>query len=310
MNWRLSSFSLTFMRQAGATYATRIAGVLIGLATAVAVSRVLGPEGRGAFAAAMAIAALGVSISNLGVSTSNTYHSSKDARLVAPLIGNSLIASLAFGAATILGFAILRVGFGAFDGIGDVLFLAALAWVPIGVCYLFLTAIVLGTRRITLLNVSELALRALTLLASVIVLFAIDLRTPEGVFLAALVVLAAVSTWLLAAVRPREPARIAFSPRLLFSHIPLALKSYIALLGAFVLVRIDLLMVQEMAGNAETGHYSVAVSIARITVPALAVCSEFTAITGWVPCARSSPPLSRPEKHVSRTTTVWDCLPF
>lgn len=274
MNGRLSSFSLTFMRQAGATYATRLAGVLIGLATAVAVSRALGPEGRGSFAAAMAIAALGVSISNLGVSTSNTYHAAKDPRLVGRLIGNSLIASAAFGSLTILAFGILKAGFGAFSELDNVLFLAALAWIPVGACFLLLTAIALGIRRITLLNLAELALRTLTLGLIAVALFAIGLRTAEGVFLTALSVQIGVTVFVLLALRKVESGRIGFSPKLLLSQIPFALKSYIALLGAFMLVRIDLLMVQEIAGNAETGYYSIAVSIADIIYILPAVISQ------------------------------------
>jgi O-antigen/teichoic acid export membrane protein len=72
MSIRLSADRLSFVRQAGGTFLVRIGGAAIGLVTAVVVSRTLGPVGRGEFAGAMALAALGMQIGNIGFPSSNT----------------------------------------------------------------------------------------------------------------------------------------------------------------------------------------------------------------------------------------------
>src|SRR5438552_2245317 len=54
--WRTSDF----VRKVLETYSTQISLMCLGLITTVAVTRVLGPEGRGLYAVAMAIGVLGV----------------------------------------------------------------------------------------------------------------------------------------------------------------------------------------------------------------------------------------------------------
>lgn len=263
MTLRLSPFATTFVRQAGATYATRLASVIIGLATAVAVARALGPEGRGAFSAAMAISALGIQIATLGLSTSNTYYAARDHAQVRQLIGNSLAASGTLGLAIILIFIGIRWGFGAFDDLNGLLLVGALAWIPIGLCYLLSTSILFGIRQIYLLNVAELSLRATTLGLIAIAIFIFNEHSPEGLFSVALVVQSLVAIAVL--LKLSQISRgIRVSLSLFLSQIPYALKSYLALLFAFILLKIDLLMVQDISGNAEAGQYSIAVSISEV----------------------------------------------
>jgi len=263
MTLRLSTFAATFARQAGATYATRLASVIIGLGTAVAVARALGPEGRGAFAAAMAISALGIQFANLGLSTSNIYYAARDKAHVPQLIGNSLAASGAFGLAIILIFIGVRWGFGAFDDLNGLLLVGALAWIPIGLCYLLLTSILLGVRQIYLLNVAELSLRAMTLVLIAIAIFIFNERSPESLFFVALAIQSIVTIAVLSKLWQTSRG-ILVSLSSLFSQTPYALKSYLALLFGFILLKIDLLMVQDISGNAEAGQYSIAVSISDI----------------------------------------------
>src|SRR6267154_5379803 len=79
------------------TYATRMLLIAIGLATTMFVSRTLGPSGRGLFAVATAIAAIGVQFGNFGLHASNTYYVAKDRELLPVLIGNTLIVGLGIG---------------------------------------------------------------------------------------------------------------------------------------------------------------------------------------------------------------------
>ena len=69
---------------------TRISLVIVGFVTSVIIARTLGPEGRGMFAMAVTLGAIGVQFTNLGLHGSNTYYASRDTQLLSPLLGNSL----------------------------------------------------------------------------------------------------------------------------------------------------------------------------------------------------------------------------
>jgi hypothetical protein len=82
-----------FVRKVAETFLTRILLIGIGLITSVIVARVLGPEGRGLYAVAATIAAMGVQLGNLGLHASNTYYVAQKPELLPFLMGNTLIAS-------------------------------------------------------------------------------------------------------------------------------------------------------------------------------------------------------------------------
>ena len=89
--------SSDFLHKVIETYATQISLIAIGLVTTVAVARALGPEGRGLYAVATAVGALGVQFGNFGLPASNTYYLSRDRALLPSLVGNSLLVSAVVG---------------------------------------------------------------------------------------------------------------------------------------------------------------------------------------------------------------------
>src|SRR5436309_959189 len=65
------------------TYITQILRVALGLVLTIMVARILGPQGRGLYAVALAIGALGVQVGNFGLGSSNIYYVAKDHDLLA-----------------------------------------------------------------------------------------------------------------------------------------------------------------------------------------------------------------------------------
>src|SRR5260370_8246988 len=72
------------------TYATRVLVLAVTFATAVVIARELGPTGRGFYAVAATLGAIGIQFGNLGLHASNIYHVAKDRALLPALIGNTL----------------------------------------------------------------------------------------------------------------------------------------------------------------------------------------------------------------------------
>src|SRR6266849_10033834 len=87
--WRVAA-GTELRRNVFETYGTRLLVVAVTFATAVVIARVLGPTGRGFYAVAATVGALGVQFGNLGLHASNTYYVAKDRALLPALIGNTL----------------------------------------------------------------------------------------------------------------------------------------------------------------------------------------------------------------------------
>ncbi len=226
-----------FVRKVAETYATQIVLIGVGLVTSIAVARSLGPQGRGLYAVAMAMGVTGVQLANLGLHASNTYYVAQNRSLLPTLVGNSLAVGLGFGG---LIAAISWLGFQILPRLAPVpapLLVLGLAWIPLGLAFLLMENLLLGLQEIRSYNKVEFLNRILSLCLVGLVILS-GRMTPDLVFAAAL-----LSTFL-------------------SLHVRFGIKAYLAALFAFLLLRIDLLMVKYFLGAEQAGYYSIASTMA------------------------------------------------
>jgi len=245
------------------TYAARVAGLAIGLATSILVARSLGPEGRGLVAAAATLMAVGVQLANLGLHTSNTYYVARDRRLLPVLLGNSLVLSLGVGClGAIAAFAILS-GLQGVAPVGGLLLALALAGIPIGLASLLLQNLLLGIHSIAWFNALEVLSRFVTL-GLVTTLVVLAWATPEAVVASGII--AATIAGIGAFIRLWESAdwHLATSTATIRAQVHYGTRAYLASLFAYLLLRGDVLIVQYLLGPQDTGYYAVAGSLADI----------------------------------------------
>jgi O-antigen/teichoic acid export membrane protein/SAM-dependent methyltransferase len=250
-----------FVQKVAETYLTRILGILVSLATSVIVARQLGPEGRGRFAIAVAVGAIGVQFGNLGLGTSNTFFVARDRSLLGALLGNSL--AVAFGLGTLAALAAYAL-FQLWPGLAPVagaLLLMALLSVPLGLANLLLQNLVLGLQQVRTYNVIEAATRALSI-ALIVALVLARLISPGSLLALNLVLLVVSSLWCAHALGAARTARPALSGTLLLESLAYSVKVYLASFFAFMILRSDLLLVQHMLGNEQAGYYSIAAGLA------------------------------------------------
>src|SRR3989442_6661807 len=257
------AFASVFAGKGGEPFAPRVFLIGGGVVASVMVAGALGPEGRGLYAVAGALAGMGVRFGNLGLHSANTYFAAGNRRLLPRLAGNSLAVSAALGAVAVgalWGIAFLRPDIAPLSG---TLLLLTSASIPIGLAYLLLQNLLIGVQEVRDFNRIEIVTRllSLTLIALAILQGSVS---PEALFAAGLaasaVGLARVlrRLWRLAPVIPRP------SPDLLRAHLVYGLKSYLACFFAYLVVRFDLLMVQHMLGMRQAGYYSIAASMADL----------------------------------------------
>src|SRR3989442_2752955 len=177
------AFASDFAWKVGETFATRVFLIGVGVVASVMVARALGPEGRGLYAVAGALAGMGVQFRNLGLHSANTYFAAGNRRLLPRLAGNSLAVSAALGAVAVgalWGIAFLRPDIAPLSG---TLLLLTSASIPIGLAYLLLQNLLIGVQEVRAFNRIEIVTRllSLTLIALAILQGSVS---PEALFAA------------------------------------------------------------------------------------------------------------------------------
>ncbi|MDX1389066.1 MAG: oligosaccharide flippase family protein, partial [Acidobacteriota bacterium] len=129
--------------------------------------------------------------------------------------------------------------------------------------YMLAQNLLLGIQEVRAFNKIELAARVITV-GLITVVIVIGFVTPETVFIAGLAAGVANLAWVLWHLRPFIPSRPRPSWPLLRDNIAYGFRVYLNCLFAFLVIRLDLLMVQFMMGAEQAGYYSISVSMADL----------------------------------------------
>jgi O-antigen/teichoic acid export membrane protein len=249
------------VRKVTQTFATQIVSIVLGLATTIIIARKLGPAGRGLYAVAAALVVIGIQLGNVGLHASNTYFVAKDRKLLPTLVGNSLVSSFVVGG---LGAAVAGIVFLLWPRLapvqGGVLW-AALTWIPFGLACLLLQSLLLGIQEISSYNVTDLANRVL-MLVGVALLALWGRLSPQSAVLAAVIAVTAAGIWGLARLRDFTGSNPEVSAGLFRKNLGVGFRAYLIAISGYLVLRIDLLMVQYMLGARESGYYSISSSLA------------------------------------------------
>lgn len=250
----------SFFRNVMGTYATQVLMAVLSLLSSIVIARSLGPDGRGDYAVSMALGLIGVQIVNLGLHATNSYLLAKDRSLLARLLANSLLTSLLLGGAV---GAIAGTGLQIWPDApvhGRLLWLAAL-WIPFGLAYLLSVNFFVGLLEVRLYNSIELLNK--TLAAAFIAIVAwLQRASPSVMFAAVLLAMLISLSFAWRKLRSFCIARVEPSKELFWKNFQLGWKAYLCCLFAFLVIRIDLLMVKRLLGAVAAGQYSIAGTLA------------------------------------------------
>lgn len=249
-----------FVRKVSETFATRVVIIGMGVVTSAAVARLLGPAGKGLYSVALLIGGLGAQFGNLGLHASNTYFVAGNRKHLPVAIGNSLGVSLGLGG---LGAAAAWFVFYLFPSLAPLqgfLLAAALASVPVSLAYLLLVNVLLSVHEVRAYNQIEVFSKVLAILL-IGLLFWLGRVSAGDLFLANLLVLVFGSAWVLWKLESLFALGPVLSRRFFVESLSYGWKSYLATLFAFLVLRIDQLMVQYMLGAEQLGYYSTAVNM-------------------------------------------------
>jgi O-antigen/teichoic acid export membrane protein len=251
-----------FIRQVGETYATQTFVVALGFVNSILVTRLLGPEGRGLFAAANTFSAVGVQLGNLGLHSWNTYHVSREPRSLPMLIGNSLAVCLACAIGALAAFGLFHAH-PALAPVGGVLLLLALAGIPLGLANLLFQNLLIGTQRIHDYNKIDLVSRVIAVVL-VATTAPLGIVSPQLVYALVLASVVLSAGWCFAKLRTGLPGPVGWSIAGFRSGLGYGVRAYLGTLFSFLVLRSDILLVKYIRGAGETGYYAIAVGLADI----------------------------------------------
>lgn len=241
---------------------TKLGVLVLGAATTVLVSRSLGPSGRGSLAAIYALMMLLAQLGTLGVAAANPYFAAREPKLRARIAGNSLWLAGTIGPTIALGgVAVKLLAPGALADVSWPELAVGMCAVPILLASSFLQSILLAEGRTVLYNGIDFGAALLT-----VVLVAALLPAAGGSPMLALLlmVIPQVLAMLVFAGAMRENGRL-FAPldmSLVRRMIGYGARAYVVTLLAYLLMRVDLLLVNAIQGARSAGQYSVAVAFA------------------------------------------------
>ncbi len=250
-----------FFSQITQTVLTRALLVCIGLVGSVLISRLLGAEGRGNFIVLSTISLVGIQVCNLGLQSSNTYFISQDKTLLPQLLSNSVYISLLIGGATTLVLGSILLSYPKLLNIDNAfLIILSVLWIPFGLLYLLVQNLLIGLREIWAYNLIEIVSR-MSFVGMIILLAWLTASSVLNFFIVSF--FSMIFGLLLCLVFVYTKYTLSFHrfklPNLFLSY---GIKAYLAGLFAFLVLKVDLLMIQYILGAKDTGYYSIATSFA------------------------------------------------
>jgi O-antigen/teichoic acid export membrane protein len=245
--------------------------VVLGALTTVLVARHLGPTGQGVFAVSFNLTLILVQLGSSGLSVAVPMQVARDSRLASIIITNSLLVALAGGVLLIAGSVLVKaLAPGALSGLTWIELSITLAALPAALAVMFLQVVLQGQGRMVAFAAIDISQAAITLAGLVVAIAVFDVGV-VGV----LVVLTATRYLLVPmalvmlrheALPPARPARA-----LLWRMLASGARVYAVGLVTFLLIRLDLLLVNSILGQRQAGLYSLAgyVSEALTIIPSV-----------------------------------------
>lgn len=286
---------MKFIKDTLITFSTQIITIILGLAAAIVIARVLGPEGKGAYALIILVPSLLALLGNLGIGISNVYFGGSGKHDWGKLGSNSLILGVGLGvlltAAFLAYFFIFQPSF--LKEIEPRCIVLATLVLPLSLLTTYFRYILLGQDRIKEFNLLSLVQGGVNV---VLILFLL-LALKGGVFSVILawtiaVLVAAILSILL--VRRTTRIKWSFYPQVFKDSVKFGVKGYLGNVIQFLNYRLDMFLVAFFMSVTFVGYYSISVAM----VEAL---WYFPAAVGTIVVART-PGLSAEEAN--RSTPV------
>jgi O-antigen/teichoic acid export membrane protein len=237
-------------------------GLVFSVGSTAVLARELGPTGRGAVAVAFGLTLILAQLGTFGIASANPYFVAQNGARLRDVVVNSLWIAITVGLVMMLCGAAVKLWLPSIiRGVDWQELLVALVAIPAVLVGQFLQSVLLGLGRALAYNMIDLAQALLTFATLCVVL----ILAHGGITAAMLVTTgAAIASAVAYAVQLRHEFHNVWRPHLDLARAMMtyAFRIYVATLMSFLVIRLDILLVNHYRGTAQAGIYSVTAAIA------------------------------------------------
>lgn len=255
---------MRFIKDTLTTVSTQIIGVILGLASAIIIARVLGPSGKGAYTLIILVPTLLATFGTLGIGVANLYFVGKRKYKLADITSNSVVLASGLGilfAATFLAyFYYFQPSF--LKGADPLCVLIATLVLPFSLLTAYFSHILLGEQKINKYNLIHLVQISSFLVFLLFFLIIIE-RSVLSVIMAWVFATLVTTITSILLVRRLTPIGLSFHFPLFKDSIKFGIQGYVGNAISLLVYRVDMFMVNFFMGVTFVGYYSVAVALAE-----------------------------------------------
>ena len=252
----------SFFQKVLSVFVTNGVLLIVGMGSSILSARLLGPEGKGVVGSAVALSGIGSQFLNFGMHGSHSYQLAKNPGCMSRVAGNNLIMVALAVVCGVLLYAVMRQQ-PTWTTLTSVMLVLACLYIPLSLYQLLIQNVFLGIGQVRVYN----RLNLISGLGYPVMLFCVAILgvvSPQTVFLCTLasagLVVICGQVWLKPLIAEGMRLDITFFK----SCLPFGIKSYMACLGSYLVIRSDVLMIGYFLGEAQTGIYTVAVNLSDI----------------------------------------------
>ncbi|MBX3027108.1 flippase [bacterium] len=246
---------------------TRVVWSAMGLVSGVVLARWLGPHDRGILALVLLLPSTVLTLVKLGVSQATVFFINRKEATVDQVASNSVILAL------LLGLASSAVIWATRDNllhkvlrdVPDWALLLGLVRVPLLLLDNYLYSILQATGQFGLYNRRLLQSEGLRLVLVAVLIMGFDLGLPAAIATYTFIGLVNIA-WLMLNMRETIHFSLRFDTRLLRKMLSFGVRSYVQVVTAHLLLRIDIYMVQAFLGPAHTAFYALALHFTELVL--------------------------------------------
>ena len=255
---------MKFIKDTLTTFSTQIIGVILGLAAAIIIARVLGPSGKGAYTLIILVPMLLATFGTLGIGVANLYFVGKKKYKIADITSNSVVLAsglgIIFAATFLLYFYYFHPSF--LKGADPLCVLIATLVLPFSLLTAYFSSILLGEQKINKRNLIYLV-QSISLLAFLLFFLFIIERSVLSTIMAWMFATIVTTITSILIVRKLTPIRLSFHFPLFKDSVKFGVQGYFGNVITLFNHRIDILIVNFFIGVTFVGYYSVAVGLAE-----------------------------------------------
>jgi len=256
---------MSFLRKSSLTLVSRLAVFALGFLVSAWTARLLGPEGKGAFAILILVPMLVSQFASLGINNANIYMIGQRRAAVKPMIENTLVFAIVMGSLMLVLYWSARTWIDplVFKGIAPAVTAIAAVAFPLYFFYMVFNFLALAVDDIVAYNIPNVARPLLLLLGFAIVVpwHRLELLTATGIWVLANAAIAALSWWLLFR---KERFRVRWHPQVFRQTMAYGLTTYLGVVLYLLNWRLDYILCNLLQNTKAVGYYSVAVALGEL----------------------------------------------